>query len=158
MDTGEGILFPSRRDRWLTLLIWLGSSGCVFGAIAAFGSGEGLLFTMLFPVIMIVSAVFMLWVLYGTGYRMSEQGLNIRSGPFRMNLAIERIVSVTPSRNPLSSPACSLDRLMIEYAGGARRIMVSPQDKPRFLETLRERNSRLRYTDDGCGLQDSGGE
>lgn len=104
MDTGEGILFPSRRDRWLTLLIWLGSSGCVFGAIAAFGSGEGLLFTMLFPVIMIVSAVFMLWVLYGTGYRVSEQGLNIRSGPFRMNLAIERIVSVTPSRNPLSSP------------------------------------------------------
>ncbi len=45
------------------------------------------------------------------------------------------------SGNPLGSPACSLDRLRIEY--GKKRIMISPPDKPGFLRALAQRAPQL---------------
>jgi hypothetical protein len=50
---------------------------------------------------------------------------------------------VVPTRNPLSSPALSLDRLRIEYGQG-RAIMISPADKGPFLRALEERRMAVR--------------
>jgi hypothetical protein len=44
--------------------------------------------------------------------------------------------------DPLSSPACSLDRLLLRY--GSRRIMISPADKIGFLAELQLRCPRVR--------------
>jgi hypothetical protein len=52
------------------------------------------------------------------------------------------IRTVTPTRNPLSSPALSLDRLRIDYGRG-RRIMVSPRDPGAFLRELRRRGAPI---------------
>jgi hypothetical protein len=41
---------------------------------------------------------------------------------------------VERSSNPLSSPACSLDRLLIQY--GKRQIMVSPAERAEFPSRL----------------------
>ena len=67
--------------------------------------------------------------------------LDIRSGPFRFRVPLGEVISVEPSRNPLSSPACSLDRLLIRY--GRRQIMVSPKDRLAFLDALARRGSQL---------------
>ena len=48
---------------------------------------------------------------------------------------IDDITSVRRTRNPLSSPALSMDRLSIRYGKG-RRIMISPADQAGFLEAI----------------------
>jgi hypothetical protein len=53
---------------------------------------------------------------------------------------------VKPSRNPLSSPACSLDRLLILWDEDRRRILVSPESKQPFLQALASRCSQLQHT------------
>ena len=78
-----------------------------------------------------------LWLLLGTRYILEPDQLLVRSGPFRWRVPIADIVRITPTTNPLSSPALSLDRLRIEYGRGSA-IMISPRDKDRFLRDLEE--------------------
>jgi hypothetical protein len=52
----------------------------------------------------------------------------------RWRIRYAEISRVEPSASPLSSPACSLDRLLIEY--GQRRILVSPLDRAVFVRSL----------------------
>jgi len=85
----------------------------------------------------------MLWSFYGTSYTLGADQLLIRSGPFRFRVALGEITSVAPSRDPRSSPACSLDRLEIRYRGDQSRMLISPADKPAFLEALLRRCDQL---------------
>ena len=85
----------------------------------------------------------MLWILYGTRYAFTPDSLLIACGPFRFLVPLSEIRSVRPSRNPLSSPACSLDRLRVEW-GAKRWILISPEDKAQFLHELDERCPQLR--------------
>ena len=73
-------------------------------------------------------------MLIGTHYTVDGNTLRIACGPFRWQVPVDAIESVEPTRNPLSSPALSLDRLRIQY--GKRKIMVSPADKAGFLKAI----------------------
>lgn len=125
-------MFRSKIDGWLAAVLVLG----VFVALAAAGhllvAGGGL--TATFSLVLL-GAVLPLWVLLGTYYAINDTELRIASGPFRWRIPLSEINSITPTRNPLSSPALSLDRLRIEYASG-KWIMVSPLDKEKFLREL----------------------
>ena len=70
-----------------------------------------------------------------THYTVDGNTLRIVCGPFRWKIPIDRIESVEPSRNSLSSPALSLDRLKIRY-GKRKTILVSPADKRGFIRAL----------------------
>lgn len=70
-----------------------------------------------------------------TYYTVEGNLLRIVCGPFRWRVPIDEIHSVTPTRNPLSSPALSLDRLRIIY-GNDRKIMISPADRAGFLDAI----------------------
>ncbi len=59
----------------------------------------------------------------------------IRSGPFRWQVPISEIEDIVQTRNPLSSPALSLDRLQVSYSNG-RTIMISPADREGFIEAV----------------------
>ena len=48
------------------------------------------------------------------------------------------------SRSILSAPALSLDRIQIDY--GARRILISPRERQRFVDELRQRCPKARIT------------
>jgi hypothetical protein len=93
-------------------------------------------FTVLGIFLCTVFPALMFWTLYGTNYRLLGDQLLIRSGPFRFRVPLAEITSVAPSRNPTSSPACSLDRLEIRYRGDRARILISPVDQAGFLEAL----------------------
>jgi len=86
--------------------------------------------------IILLGAVLPLWLLVSTNYRITDQNLLIRSGPFRWRIPIREIRSVRPTRNARSSPALSLDRLLITYGCG-QSCMISPSDKEGFLDELR---------------------
>ena len=85
--------------------------------------------------ICVVAMALVLSLLLRTHYTVDKNNLRIVSGPFVRNVAIDQITSVSPTRSPLSSPALSLDRLLIRY-GKHRRIIVSPADKQGFLRAI----------------------
>jgi len=83
-----------------------------------------------------------LWLLFSTTYALDQEQLSIRCGPFKWQVPIRDIRAITPTRNPLSSPALSLDRLRIDYGSGGS-VMISPNNKEQFLrdiEALRARS------------------
>jgi hypothetical protein len=135
-DTHAPQVFPSKVDRWLRAVAWASVLVPVGALIMVAARGErGALWLM--PVILIPGA-FPLWLLSSTDYTFTDTDLHIRSGPFRWRVPIAGVRAVTATRNPLSSPALSLDRLRIEY-GHSQTIMVSPADKVGFFYALTAR-------------------
>ena len=140
--------FPSKRDLWLTAVIWGASAVSVAAGIAVLVEGAPPLLLVFVLLVCAGTPVFMLHVLYTTGYTFDGRLLRIRSGPFAFSVPLAEIDSVTPSRNPLSSPACSLDRLHVRYRGSRRGVLVSPEDKAGFLHELVLRCPDLRLAGD----------
>lgn len=75
------------------------------------------------------------WLLYATDYTVTDSQLLVRSGPFKWRIKRSDIRDITPTRNPLASPALSLDRLKVSY-GNHGFVLVSPKDKPGFYRAL----------------------
>lgn len=71
-------------------------------------------------------------------YMLTDFELVVRSGFLQYRVPLASIVEVRPTRNPLSSPAWSLDRLRVEYRKGTktRYLLISPEDKNAFLREL----------------------
>ncbi len=114
------------------------------GAFAVWLAPANLLFRLALSVLLAASAAFPIWLLYSTDYRLTARELVVRAGPFHWTIALDSIEEVFPTHNPLSSPACSLDRLRIRYGGSGFGIMISPEDKSRFLQELQAREPQLK--------------
>ncbi len=131
--------FPSKRDLWLSLLIW---GLMLLGAVPALlKPGKGQL------MIMAAAILFIGWIWFGTGYEISESELKIRCGPFRQRIPIQEIKEIKTTRSPLSSPACSLDRMEIKY-GNSKRVMISPADKEGFIKMLIGKSPQILLDED----------
>jgi len=81
-----------------------------------------------------------LWVLTSTSYTLTSEHLVVRSGPFRWRIPIPDIVEVTPTTNPLSAPALSLNRLRVTSRDAS--VTISPADRGRFVADLEARRAR----------------
>jgi Bacterial PH domain len=131
--------YPSKIDAWVSVL------RVILAAALAVAMSAGLLsgaHHVQLP-LLVGGGAFALsfWVLADTRYILDDGQLLIRSGPFRWRISIAEITSVTPTRDPMSGPALSLDRLRISYGGG-RAIMISPSEKEAFLRALDSRRHR----------------
>ena len=79
---------------------------------------------------------FIMHMFYNTHYTIRENKLYVQSGLIMFRrIDISSIKSVEPSRNPLSSPAPSFDRIKVRY-GKWSMILLSPKDKKGFTEAL----------------------
>jgi hypothetical protein len=130
-------VYRSRIDRFvsvpavgLVLAMGLGAKT----ALSHPGSGAGLVLAIVGP----LSLGLVAWTLFGTYYALDDTRLTVRGGPFSWQIDLRDVHSVTPTRNPLSSPALSLDRLRIDYGQG-RSLMVSPREKEAFVRDLMRR-------------------
>jgi hypothetical protein len=129
--------FRSKVDRWfMAALLATIAIGATTVAIAAWRGGPiALLVALLvFPIGLPI------WLLRSTRYSLSDSHLDIRSGPFSWRVPIDQVRAITRTRNPLSSPALSLDRLRIDY-GPSKWIMISPEDPELFIRELDARRS-----------------
>ena len=137
INSSQYLYFPSKRDWWIVALIWLGVVVSVAGGLVPL-----VLTGASWPELAIMTSVLgamdalMLWVLYGTGYTVTSDRLLIRCGPFSFRIRLEAIESISPTRSPWSSPACSLDRLKIIYGLSRQSLMISPKNKPEFLSAI----------------------
>jgi hypothetical protein len=138
----QAITFRSKIDRWLAAVI-VGAAIASLGTVVAVAIAASLLLALtLGPLIFLIAGALPLWVLTATSYTLDASDLHVRSGPFRWKVPLREIRGIAPTRSALSSPALSLDRLRIDFGG--RWIMVSPDDKDRFLAELRQRSQRER--------------
>lgn len=127
--------FKSKIDNWIRILLLVVIVVQVLAIGTAATSAPDPLVTTGMTLLAIAVVGLMIWLLLGTHYTVDRGVVRIVSGPFRRTIQIEQITSVENSRNPLSSPALSLDRLLIRY-GKNRRIMISPADKAGFLKAI----------------------
>ena len=128
--------YPSKVDAWVSVL--RATLAVAFAGALAVGMLSGTPHLRL-PLLLAAGAVSMsFWVLADTRYILDEHELLVRSGPFRWRIRIAEITSVTPTRDPMSGPALSFDRLKDSYGRG-RAILISPADQNAFLRALESR-------------------
>ncbi|MHB8206035.1 PH domain-containing protein [Mucilaginibacter sp.] len=87
--------------------------------------------------------IFILHLFFNTYYTISGNELKIKCG-FIINKTIDisTIKKIEPSRNMLSSPALSMDRLEIFY-NQYDSVLISPEDKAGFIERLKGINNNI---------------
>ncbi|MGE0608145.1 MAG: PH domain-containing protein [Pirellulales bacterium] len=142
--TPSPVVFRSKIDLWLGVLLVGGAVVELSVAVAMLVSPVPWSWAIALPAAAV--AGFMLWVLFGTCYTLGDNELLIRSGPFKWRVALADIEEIRPTRNPLSAPACSLDRLRIAFRrrGKLAATMVSPADKTGFLAALSQAAPHVR--------------
>ena len=90
----------------------------------------------------------LLWVWFGTGYKLKEELIKIKSGPFGTTIKIDDIKKVRSVSNSsaigyLSGPALSIDKLEITYGETSDVVNISPKNESDFLKALFARNSNI---------------
>ncbi|MCL4409459.1 MAG: PH domain-containing protein [Gammaproteobacteria bacterium] len=139
-------VYTSKIDTWLALV--LVAIVCVFFIVFVSVLMSGKISAILLAIpALLVGAGFPLWLMKSTNYTLSDTMLLVRSGPFKWQVPVNQINSVTPTLNPLSSPALSLDRLQINY-GRWGSIMISPKDKEAFIQDLEKRCGKELIADE----------
>ena len=141
--TDSGEVYKSKKDWWIVALV-------VFAMVMMIATGFNLLLTDGAPdgsyavgLLSLLAAGFCAWVLFGTRYVLDREELRVYCGPMRIRVKLAEIERAYPTHNPLSSPALSLDRIMIK-SGKWRGVMISPEDKDAFLRRLRLLQPELR--------------
>ena len=139
------MVYRSKVDAWIALLV--GGGALVSVAVGAMllwqGQRLGWLVLLLMPGLLRLLA----WPIE---YEITDSELIIRAGVMRWRIPLAAIVHVEPTRNPLSSPAWSLDRLRVRWRRGARIrwIQISPEDKLAFLVELSSHDPALQLNGD----------
>lgn len=138
----EPVVFRSKVDVWLGVIL-IGAAVITVGAVLAVALGGSILSGLVIAPVLIFTAILPLWLLKSTYYVLNDTQLTIHSGPFEWRVRLENIQAITRTRNPLSSPALSLDRLRIDY-GPRKSIMISPLDREGFLTELEIQRQNLK--------------
>lgn len=127
--------FSSKIDSWLIPVMIAAVGGLVVALIAVLIEETPWPIRVLVGVVTVAVTMLLFAVFRNTCYVIAGDTLRIRSGPFRWTIPLADIVEITPSRNPLSSPALSLDRLKISL-GKRKFVLVSPEDKAGFIRAI----------------------
>lgn len=143
------MVYRSKKDLWLFGLVWAAVLvPLAVGLFNVLGGNAGLGWMLLR--VGVVTAAAVLFTTYPLNYEITSGELVARSGLMRWRVQLASIQEVSPSRNPASAPAWSLDRLRVEYLKGTetRTLYVSPEDKAAFLYDLAEATPGLELRGD----------
>lgn len=140
--------FPSRKDRWLAVIIWFSIILIVICGLAPFFAEEiPDSVTIILLIIMWGMAALMIWMWMGTYYVLEDDHLLIRFGPVSKRLPYAKIRKINQTRSVLSSFALSTRRLEIRY-NRFDLVYISPEEEDRMLELLRERCPHAEFVSD----------
>ncbi len=133
--------FRSKYDAWLVVAALSIVPTGVFAVASAWASGSWLVRASI-GLLMAGSAALVVWGLCVTRYVVGATTLHVQSGLLRWSVPIASIRSVEPTRDITSGPAWSLDRLCVTATD--KTLLISPLDKPGFLQALQDRDVGLR--------------
>lgn len=130
--------FKSKKDAWLSLLVW----GVIILMFFMMITEQNLVVY----IVGILNNALLLWIWFGTSYRIDDEALIVRSGPFKSTIDIKTIKKIKATKTLLAGPALSLDRIEIQYKT-YDTVIVSPKDKIEFIETLLIKNNSIEVND-----------
>ncbi len=129
--------YVSKKDWWITLLIWLGILCTAYGGVhALFCSNPGWLEGFILFLLTLGIPGFLLWMWISTYYLLTEEHIIIHSGPFRKTICLEDVKAARRTRTPMSSPALSLQRIELLLTNYGMAI-ISPKHREDFLKQLK---------------------
>jgi hypothetical protein len=139
--------FKSKVDWWMHAVFggfFIANVWAVVGLFFGGGMGSIVIAATFTP----LNAFLLLPMWLGTYYRFDGDDLVVKSGLGRgVRIGVGRITSVTETRNPISAPALSMQRMEIKFVVESGRfndsIIISPADKAGFLEQLTLRNADI---------------
>jgi hypothetical protein len=132
----DELAFNSKMDLWILILLLTAVAACLWGVAQIWDANSAILWP--FAVLLALGVLMPLWIIVSLKYFLSDDRLRVRCGPFHWRIPIRDITGVTPTNNARSSPAMSLDRLLIEH-GENGRVMISPEPRDEFLRQLEYR-------------------
>jgi hypothetical protein len=135
-------VYTSKIDTWLAVVLLAAMIACLVAFGFSFRTGSLAKIVATLPAIL-VGVGLPIWIMASTSYTLNDSTLLVKSGPFKWQVPIAQITSITPTSNPLSSPALSLDRLRIDYGRG-QSLMISPKNKEQFIQALEARRGSHR--------------
>ena len=128
------------------------------------GSGGGTA-TMIAGILLVLTALLWVWFWFGTNYEITSSHVIVRCGPIRWRIKKEEIVEAAPTTSKWlmlggshARFALSADAIMIKYRKKNGRnwlgfiqpaVLISPQNKAKFLQALAEGSPDLEQSDDG---------
>jgi hypothetical protein len=131
-------VFKSKVDSWLAVVLCIPpiSSVIVIVSGAATGTIEAII-----PGVISAAVVAGIYggLVFPMHYTVTQDTLIIRFGLASYKVPLASIRSVKPSMNPLSAPALSLRRLLVEY--DQTSVLISPEDRAGFYQALQARTS-----------------
>jgi hypothetical protein len=131
------MIYRSKKDWWLFGLVWCAVlAPLLFGLYNLLAGNEQLGWALTRAGLGVAAAV--VFTTFPLDYEIKRDELVARSGFIRWRVPLVSIQEVSPSRNPASAPAWSLDRLRVEYVRGGRTrsLYISPKDRQGFTREL----------------------
>lgn len=130
--------FKSKKDIWLAVSIW--------GVII-------LMFFMMITeqnivvyIVGILNNALLLWLWFGTSYKIDDENLIVKNGPFKSTIDIKSIKKLRATKTLLAGPALSIDRIEIQYKR-YDSVIVAPKEKNKFIESLLSKNKSIKVDD-----------
>lgn len=108
-------------------------------------SGDSVGARLTMAAIMLPAIAFTLHLFFTTTYRINDSNeLRIKCGLLiNSTVDITKIKSISRTRNPISSPAPSMDRIELKY-GKWDSVIISPKDKIGFVDALLQINPNIQ--------------
>lgn len=145
--TGTPVWYPSKVDWWLAVVLCLPPVASVAVTVSLVLDGRSSELIWGLASILLVIGVYG-GLIFPTRYGLDASHLIVRFGLCRRRIPLRQISEVEPTRNPLSSPALSLDRLSVHFGTGLLgTVMISPSARDRFLDDLAGRADLTREGD-----------
>jgi hypothetical protein len=101
------------------------------------------------PIFLLLLSIFIGYIFITTYYEIGNGVLKVKSG-FLLNrsIQIKSITKIEATKNPISAPATSLDRLEVFY-NKYESVIISPKEKRAFIAHLKQLNANIQ---DNTGL------
>lgn len=126
------MVFKSKVDIWMAIIFIFVPISMIYGVITE-PSAVLLLVTAFIIVLLCI-------LFFGTKYVIEEEELIVYGGIYKKRIPIKQIRSLRPSKNPLSAPAMSINRIEITFDPHIQVILVSPKERELFVKKLLEIN------------------
>ena len=104
------------------------------------------LFNLLWGLLSLLAIGFLILIWFGTGYRIENETIKIKNGPFKWMVKIQDINSISKRRTLLATPSLSIDWLVLHY-GKYGEMLLSPKDESEFIELLLTKNPQIKLNE-----------